>query len=188
METGTLLGGAAVAHAVPALAHALPIAAPLIGAYKVAKTLSNVEGTVNKLAALERIGKMMDAHIDRAVNVLVKGGERASQVSRGEIAAGVSKQFSDDPARPNGANCYACHQLSKAELSYGTHGPSLYNVAKLRGFTAATQRYAYSKVYNSQAFSACSNMPRFGHSGILTEAQIKDVVALLMDPKSPINQ
>jgi sulfur-oxidizing protein SoxX len=31
-------------------------------------------------------------------------------------------------------------------------------------------------------------MPRFGHSGILTEAQIKDVVALLMDPKSPVNQ
>ena len=31
-------------------------------------------------------------------------------------------------------------------------------------------------------------MPRFGHSGILTEAQIKDVVALLMDPESPVNK
>jgi sulfur-oxidizing protein SoxX len=31
-------------------------------------------------------------------------------------------------------------------------------------------------------------MPRFGQNGILTEQQIKDVVALLMDPKSPVNQ
>jgi sulfur-oxidizing protein SoxX len=50
------------------------------------------------------------------------------------------------------------------------------------------QKYAYSKVYNSQAFAACSNMPRFGHKGILTEQQILDVVALLMDPASPVNQ
>jgi sulfur-oxidizing protein SoxX len=31
-------------------------------------------------------------------------------------------------------------------------------------------------------------MPRFGHAGVLTEAQIKDVVALLMDPNSPVNK
>jgi sulfur-oxidizing protein SoxX len=30
-------------------------------------------------------------------------------------------------------------------------------------------------------------MPRFGHKGILTEAQIKDLVALLLDPQSPVN-
>ena len=44
------------------------------------------------------------------------------------------------------------------------------------------------KVYNSEAYLACSNMPRFGHKGILTEQQIKDVVALLMDPESPVNK
>ena len=110
-----------------------------------------------------------------------KLGERIAQ-------SGIGKQFSDDPATPNGANCYACHQLTKAELSFGTIGPPLYNFAKLRGYTPEMQKYAYSKVYNSQAFSACSNMPRFGHAGILTEAQIKDVVALLMDPESPVNK
>ena len=31
-------------------------------------------------------------------------------------------------------------------------------------------------------------MPRFGHKGILTEAQIKDVVALLVDPESRVNK
>lgn len=110
-----------------------------------------------------------------------KSGERIAQ-------SGQGMQYSDDPTRPNGANCYACHQLSKAELSYGTIGPSLYNFGKLRGFTEANQKYVYGKVYNSQAFSACSSMPRFGHKAILTEKQIKDVVALLMDPESPVNK
>ena len=110
-----------------------------------------------------------------------KEGEKIAQT-------GVGKQFSDDPSRPSGGNCYACHQLTKTELSYGTIGPSLYNFGKVRGFTPDMEKYAYGKVYNSEAYSACSNMPRFGHAGILTEAQIKDVVALLMDPKSPVNQ
>ena len=108
-------------------------------------------------------------------------GERIAQ-------SGAGMQFSDDPKNPTGANCYACHQLSKAELSFGTIGPPLYNFGKLRGFTPDMQRYAYGKIYNSQAFSACSNMPRFGHRGILTEKQIKDIVALLMDPESPVNK
>jgi sulfur-oxidizing protein SoxX len=31
-------------------------------------------------------------------------------------------------------------------------------------------------------------MPRAGHKGIITEAQVKDLMALLLDPKSPVNQ
>jgi sulfur-oxidizing protein SoxX len=31
-------------------------------------------------------------------------------------------------------------------------------------------------------------MPRFGYHRILTEDQIRDVVALLTDPASPVNQ
>ena len=110
-----------------------------------------------------------------------KSGERIAQ-------SGIGKQFSDDPKTPAGANCYACHQLTKAELSFGTIGPSLYNFGKLRGASEPIQRYAYGKIYNSQAFTACSNMPRFGHNGILTEQQIKDVTALLVDPDSPVNK
>jgi sulfur-oxidizing protein SoxB len=53
-------------------------------------------------------------------------------------------------------------------------------------FEAAAR--TYGKVYNAQAYKACSNMPRFGHNGILTEQQIKDLVALLMDPASPVNK
>jgi L-cysteine S-thiosulfotransferase len=110
-----------------------------------------------------------------------KNGEKIAQEGRG-------KQFSDDPAGPVGANCYACHQLAPQELSYGTIGPSLYQFGKLRGYGVDIQRYAYGKIYNPDAFSACSNMPRFGHNGILSEQQIKDVTALLMDPASPVNK
>jgi L-cysteine S-thiosulfotransferase len=110
-----------------------------------------------------------------------RNGEKIAQEGRG-------KQFSDDIAGPVGANCYACHQLTPQELSFGTIGPSLYQFAKLRGYGADTQRYAYGKIFNADAFAACSTMPRFGHNQILTEQQIKDVTALLMDPQSPVNK
>jgi L-cysteine S-thiosulfotransferase len=110
-----------------------------------------------------------------------KSGEKIAQ-------SGVGKQYTDDPSVVAGGNCYACHELTGQELAFGTIGPSLRNFGKTRGFTPEMQKYAYAKVYNSEAFAACSNMPRFGHSAILTEQQIKDVVALLMDPSSPVNR
>ena len=108
-------------------------------------------------------------------------GERIAQ-------SGVGKQFTDDPTRPAGGSCYNCHQLSKQELSFGTIGPSLYQFGKLRGMSEAIQKYAFGKIYNAEAFSACSNMPRFGHAGILTEEQITHLVALLLDPDSLVNK
>ncbi len=110
-----------------------------------------------------------------------KNGERIAQEGRG-------MQYSDDPKGPVGANCYACHRLSPQELSYGTIGPSLYQFGKVRGYTDEMRKYAYGKVYNAEAYNACTNMPRFGHAGILTPQQVKDVVALLMDPDSPVNK
>ena len=110
-----------------------------------------------------------------------KAGEKVAELGRG-------MQFSDDPKKPNGANCYACHQLSPKQEAYGTIGPSLYQFAKKRGYTEETRRYAWAKIYDAEAFSACTNMPRFGQHHILTEQQIRDVVALLVDPASPVNQ
>ena len=110
-----------------------------------------------------------------------KNGEKIAQ-------QGVGMQYSDDPKQPAGGNCYACHQLSREEVSFGTMGPSLYQFGKSRGYTDDTRKFAYGKIWNAEAYSACTNMPRFGHNGILTEAQIKDVVALLVDPESPVNK
>ena len=115
-------------------------------------------------------------------------GEKIAQNGRGLT-------WTDSAATANGGSCYNCHQISKTELSYGSIGPSLYNYGKLRGVTDPTAvatkpivDYTWGKLYNSKAYNACSGMPRFGHAAILTEQQIKDVMALLLDPSSPVNQ
>jgi L-cysteine S-thiosulfotransferase len=110
-----------------------------------------------------------------------KAGEGVAQSGRG-------LQWSDLPGSTAGGNCYACHQLDKKELSYGNIGPSLYNYGKIRGTSDAIVQYTWGKLYNSHAYKACSNMPRFGTQGILTEKQLQDVTALLLDPASPVNQ
>ena len=110
---------------------------------------------------------------------------------KGEALAqnGYGLRFTDyPPTRANGGNCYACHQLTKKELSYGTLGPSLSEYGKLRDYKDAEVKAAYEKIYNSHAALPCSNMPRFGANKILTIEQIKDAVALLMSKDSPVNK
>jgi len=87
-----------------------------------------------------------------------------------------------------GGSCYNCHQIGPATTSFGTIGTSLYQFGKKRGYSTEIQRYAYGKIYNAKAYNLCSQMPRFGHVRALTEQQMKDLTALLMDPASPVNQ
>lgn len=117
-----------------------------------------------------------------------KEGEKIAQSGRG-------KTWSDPAGSENGGNCYNCHQISKTEISYGTLGPSLYNYGKMRGVSnlyapesAAIIQYTWGKIWNAKAYSACSQMPRAGHAGVLNEQQVKHIMALLLDPKSPVNQ
>jgi L-cysteine S-thiosulfotransferase len=110
------------------------------------------------------------------------------KAGRGVAQRGTGGQFSDAPGTFQGGNCYACHQLSKAELSFGNLGPSLNAYGKDRKYDPAEARNTYAKIYNAQSVQACSTMPRFGHNKFLTEQQIKDVVAYLFDPESPVNK
>ena len=117
-----------------------------------------------------------------------KNGEKLAQSGRGLT-------WSDKADSANGGNCYNCHQMTKEEISFGTIGPSLYNYGKLRGVTdpdsagsKAIVEYTWGKLWNARAYNACSHMPRVGHNGILAEAELKDVMALLLDPKSPVNK
>jgi sulfur-oxidizing protein SoxX len=117
-----------------------------------------------------------------------KEGEKLAQSGRGLT-------WTDAADTPNGGNCYNCHQIDKKEISFGTIGPSLYNYGKLRGVSdpaspasRAIVEYTWGKIWNSKAYNACSNMPRAGHMKIMTEAQVAHIVALLLDPKSPVNQ
>ena len=117
-----------------------------------------------------------------------KEGEKIAQNGRGMT-------WSDAAGSANGGSCYNCHQISKEELSFGSIGPSLYNYGKLRGVSnpAAPDSkpivdYTWGKLWNAKAYNACSGMPRFGHAGILNEAQMRHVMALLLDPQSPVNK
>jgi sulfur-oxidizing protein SoxX len=117
-----------------------------------------------------------------------KQGEQIAQSGRGLT-------WTDDEKTPNGGNCYNCHQIDAKEISYGTIGPSLLQYGKIRGVTdpssaeaKAIVEYTWGKIWNSKAYNACSNMPRAGHMGILTEDQVRHIVALLLDPQSPVNK
>ncbi len=109
-----------------------------------------------------------------------KSGEKIAQSGRGMT-------WSDKPG-DSGGSCYNCHEISPREEAHGTIGPSLKGFARVRGNGPEIQRYVYGKIYNAKAYNACSQMPRFGHSGTLTEQQMKDLTALLLDPASPVNQ
>ncbi|MDG1214513.1 MAG: sulfur oxidation c-type cytochrome SoxX [Luminiphilus sp.] len=105
-----------------------------------------------------------------------------------EVASnGRGLQSSDDPTKPNGGNCYACHQLAPDEVAYGTLGPSLTGYGA-RGQSEPMLRYTWTKLWDTHAYNLCSHMPRFGAQGILSEQQLRDVMAYLLDPASPVNQ
>ncbi len=117
-------------------------------------------------------------------------GEKLAQNGRGMT-------WTDKTALPkdNGGNCLNCHQVTKEEVSFGTLGPSLYHYGKDRGVADPESmdsrpivEYTWTKIYNAKSYNACSGMPRFGHAGLLDEMQIKHLMALLLDPKSPVNR
>jgi sulfur-oxidizing protein SoxX len=110
-----------------------------------------------------------------------KAGEVVAQSGRGAT-------WSDTLKTVNGGGCYNCHQITKEEISYGTIGPSLLNYGKMRGNSEPILVYTWNRISNSKAYNACSNMPRMAHFDLLTEQQMKDVMALLLDPASPVNK
>ncbi|MDE2275885.1 MAG: sulfur oxidation c-type cytochrome SoxX, partial [Burkholderiales bacterium] len=87
-----------------------------------------------------------------------KAGEKLAQDGKG-------MSWSDKSPAPsaNGGSCYNCHQISAAEISYGTIGPSLYHYGKTRGVTDPASptaqpvvAYTWAKLYNAKAYNACS--------------------------------
>ena len=115
-----------------------------------------------------------------------KSGEKIAQRGRGMTWKDKAGKTSRN--EPNGGSCYNCHQIDTKTTSFGTIGNSLAHFGKTRGYGPDVQKYVYGKIYNAKAFNLCSKMPRFCHSATLTEQQLKDLVALLLDPNSPVNK
>ena len=155
-------------------------------------------------SAADVAGKPIDEKVAKAIEAAnlrtiqwPAGGQYLGDWKEGEKIAqsGRGMTWSDAAGSANGGNCYNCHQIDKKEISYGTLGPSLYNYGKMRGVsnpyapeTAAIIQYTWGKIWNARGYNACSQMPRAGHNGILNEKQVKDIMALLLDPDSPVNK
>ena len=110
-----------------------------------------------------------------------KNGEAIAQSGRGAT-------WTDTATTPVGGGCYNCHEIDKREISFGNIGPSLWNYGKNRGYSQEVLTYTWNRINNSKAYNACSNMPRFAHFKLLNEKQLQDLMALLLDPQSPVNQ
>jgi L-cysteine S-thiosulfotransferase len=166
--------------------------------------ITTIDETLQACNAADVAGKPLDAAIAKrieAANLKTvkwpsdgkflgdwKQGEQIAQSGRGQT-------WTDNATQANGGNCYNCHQISKEEISFGTIGPSLYHYGKLRGVadpaSAASKpivEYTWGKIWNAKAYNACSNMPRSGHMGNLNEQQVRHIMALLLDPASPVNK
>ena len=166
--------------------------------------LTAIDETLQACNAADVAGKPLDAalakRIEEANLKTVKwpsDGKFLGDWKQGEQIAqsGRGLTWTDAANAVNGGNCYNCHQISKAEISFGTIGPSLYHYGRIRGVSdpnSAAARpiveYTWGKIWNAKAYNACSNMPRSGHMGNLTEQQIRHLMALLLDPASPVNQ
>lgn len=166
--------------------------------------VAGIDETLKLCNAADVAGKQLDAatakRIEEANLKTVKwpsDGKYLGDWKQGESIAqsGRGLTWTDTAGTVNGGNCYNCHQISKEEISFGTIGPSLYNYGKLRGVADPNSpaakpivEYTWGKIWNAKAYNACSNMPRAGHMGNLTEQQIKHIMALLLDPASPVNK
>ena len=164
----------------------------------------NTDETNRACSEADVAGKPLDEKTAKAIEEMnlkaiqwPSDGKFIGDWKQGEVIAqsGRGLTWTDKAGDVNGGNCYNCHQISKEEISFGTIGPSLYNYGKIRGVTDPNSpeskpivEYTWGKIWNSKAYNACSNMPRAGHMGILNETQVRHIVGLLLDPKSPVNQ
>lgn len=128
---------------------------------------------------------------EQAAIVYPADGKLMGDWKKGEALAesGYGGRFTDYPPRQaNGGNCYACHELAKSQVSFGTLGPSLQEYGKIRKYAEADIKAVYERIYNPHSALACANMPRLGASKFLTVEQIRDLVAYVMSPESPVNK
>ena len=117
-----------------------------------------------------------------------KNGEKLAKGGFGMRIGNIEPDKIERQKGSNGGNCYACHAMDPKEVAAGNLGPSLTGYGALRGASDDIVKYTYDKLYNAQATVACSNMPRMGHNGILSPAQLADITAYLVAPESSLNQ
>ena len=92
----------------------------------------------------------------------------------------------ESPAPENGAAAAQNEQSATLVAGSHDHQPEVKDAASPA--SKPIVEYTWGKIWNAKAYNACSNMPRSGHMGNLSETQIKHIMALLLDPASPVNK
>lgn len=75
-------------------------------------------------------------------------------------------------------NCWACHVLP-GDPQGGTGGPPLLNV----GTWGYTDAHIYQQIWDRRVANPLTEMPPFGTNGVLSDQDIRDVVAYLQSLK-----
>ena len=119
-------------------------------------------------------------------------GEALARDTGIDRAKPINEPASTDEPRRAAGQCLACHQLDARDGGAGNSGPnllgpSLSGYGRRRGFALSERTLLYEQIYNSNAVIACSMMPRYGPHKVLTPEQIRDIVAYLLSPQSPVN-
>lgn len=115
--------------------------------------------------------------------------ERGQAVAENAFGFRVGHSVDDHGERETGGLCINCHRLEKEKTGRsGTLGPSLIGYGKARGTSDQTLKHTYEVIYNPHVLFPCTNMPRMGANGILSQQKIADVMAYLLDPESPVNK
>lgn len=157
-----------------------------------------IQDEIQKACSLPK-GKEVDGKIREQVVAMAaasikypEGGIKLGDWKKGRALAwsGYGFRTAHNPDDHNksapGANCYNCHQLA-TDRTGGTLGPALTGYGA-RGTSPEVLKYTYDVIYNPHVYFACTIMPRSGAKGILTQQQIADVMAYLLDPDSPVNK
>lgn len=152
------------------------------------KTCSALQGDPADPATAGKVSKMARESMKYPDKIAMGDWQRGEELARSGFGYRVGHNTDEHNGKVPGGNCYACHQLDPAEIAYGTLGPSLQGFGKIRGTSEETLKYTYEMIYNPHSYFPCTKMPRFGANEFLTDEQIADIMAYVLDPKSPVNK
>lgn len=163
---------------------------------RVRLTQDELQKTCSKLKGEAADGESAEKVTQMAMKSMVypEGGIKLGDWKKGQAVAENAYGFRvgskvDDHKNETGGMCINCHQLEqdKADRS-GTLGVNLIGYGKSRGTDEDAKKHVYHVIYNPHSLFPCSNMPRFGANGVLTQEKIADLLAYLLDPESPVNK
>ena len=157
---------------------------------EIQKACSKLKGDPVDSATAEKVMQLaMKSLVYPEKGIKLGDWKKGQALSQNAFGFRVGHKVDNHSKRETGGMCMNCHQLEKsmAERS-GTLGVSLIGYGKSLGSDEDARKHAYKAIYNPHSLFPCSNMPRFGANGVLTQQKISDLLAYLLDPESPVNK